>query len=267
LSVILLCLFSNILANGRAGFAFTIITVLMLAIFAIFFTKKSFDISIRKKMGLALAVILLGMVAIFIASKYDDGRWKNTISNLTFGFQVKEPLKAVCDGPQSLKNQFHESPELNGEVDTQINKFFIGDSSRILVALASLEVLKKYPLGIDGSKNSYSIAVDLACGHPRYFKVPHAHNGWLNMSFAIGIPGAVIYLLLLASYAKYAVSFRKEGNKNIYPEAVMLSSFAMIWILRAFFDDVHKDHMLQMQGFIMMLLFGYLANYRKHQKI
>jgi hypothetical protein len=74
-------------------------------------------------------------------------------------------------------------------------------------------------------------------------------------------------LLLLLSYTKYAVSFRKEGGESIYPEAVMLSSFAMIWILRAFFDDVHKDHMLQMQGFIMMLLFGYLAKYRKHQRI
>ena len=267
LSVILLCLFSNILANGRAGFAFTIITILMLVFFTIFFKKNSFDISIRKKLGLALAVILLGMAAIFIASKYDGGRWKNTISNLTSGFQIKEPLKAVCDGPQILKKQFHDSQESNSEIDTQINKFFIGDSSRTLVALASLEVLKKYPLGIDGSKNSYSIAVDLACGHPRYFKLEHAHNGWLNMSFAIGIPGAIIYLLLLVSYTKYAVSFRKEENKNIYPEAVMLSSFAMIWILRAFFDDVHKDHMLQMQGLIMMLLFGYLANYRKHQKI
>lgn len=267
LIVILLCLFSNILANGRAGFVFAIITVLMLVFFANFFTKKSFDISIRKKMVLALTVIFLGMVAIFTASKYDGGRWKNTISNLTFGLEIKEPLKAVCDGPQVLKNQFHDSSESNSEIDAQINKVFIGDASRTLVALASLEVLKQYPLGIDGSKNSYSIAVDLACGHPRYFKLEHAHNGWLNMSFAIGIPGAIIYFLLLLSYTKYAVSFKKERSRDIYPEAVMLSSFAVIWILRAFFDDVHKDHMLQMQGFIMMLLFGYLSNYRKHQRI
>ena len=130
-----------------------------------------------------------------------------------------------------------------------------------------MEVLKKYLFAIDGSKNSYSIAVDLACGHPRYFKLEHAHNEWLNMSFAISISGAIIYFLLLLSYTKYAVSFRKEEYKNIYPEAVMLSSFAMIWILRTFFDDVHKDHMLQMQCFVMMLLFGYLANYRKHHKI
>jgi O-Antigen ligase len=267
LSVILLCLFSNILANGRAGSIFTVITPLMLVFFANFFAKKYFDISMQKKMGLALTIIFLGMVAIFIASKYDGGRWKNTISNLTLGFQIKEPLKVVCDGPQILKNQFHDSSKSNVEIDTQINKFFGGDSSRTLVALASLEALKKYPLGIDGSKNSYSIAVDLACGHPRYFKLEHAHNGWLNMSFAIGIPGAIIYFLLLLSYTKYAVSFRKEGGESIYPEAVMLSSFAMIWILRAFFDDVHKDHMLQMQGFIMMLLFGYLSNCRKYQRI
>jgi hypothetical protein len=267
LNVILLCLFSNILANGRAGFVFTIITVLMLVFFANFFIKKSVDISIRKKIGLALAVIFLGVGAIFIASKYDGGRWKNTISNLTFGFQIKEPLNAVCDGPQVLKNQFHDLSESNDEVEAQINRVFNGDGSRTLVALASLEVLKKYPLGIDGSKNSYSIAVDLACGHPRYFKLEHAHNGWLNMSFAIGIPGAIIYFLLLLSYTKYAVSFKKERSRDIYPEAVMLSSFAVIWILRAFFDDVHKDHMLQMQGFIMMLLFGYLSNYRKHQRI
>jgi hypothetical protein len=267
LSVILLCLFSNILANGRAGFAFIIITVLVLVFFTNFFTKKSFNISIQKKLGLALTVIFLGMIAIFTASKYDGGRWKNTISNLTFGFEIKEPLKAVCDGPQVLQNQFKDSSKSKGEIDAQINKVFSGDGTRILVVLASLEALKKYPLGIDGSKNSYSIAVDLACGHPRYFKLEHAHNGWLNMSFAIGIPGAIIYFLLLLSYTKYAVSFRKEGGESIFPEAVMLSSFAMIWILRAFFDDVHKDHMLQMQGFIMMLLFGYLSNYRKHQRI
>jgi hypothetical protein len=239
----------------------------MLVFFANFFTKKSFDISIRKKLVLAITVIFLGMVAIFTASRYDGGRWENTISNLTFGFEIKEPLKAVCDGPQVLKNQFKDSSKSNGEIDAQINKVFFGDGSRTLVALASLEVLKKYPLGIDGSKNSYSIAVDLACGHPRYFKLEHAHNGWLNMSLAIGIPGAIIYFLLLLSYTKYAVSFKKEGSRDIYPEAVMLSSFAVIWILRAFFDDVHKDHMLQMQGFIMMLLFGYLSNYRKHQRI
>jgi hypothetical protein len=265
--VILLCLFSNIVANGRAGFAFSVISVLMLVFFAYYFTKKYSNISVRKQFSLAVAVILLGLFAVWTASKYDSGRWKNTISNLTFGLEIKEPLKAVCDGPQVLKNQLHDSSESNSEIDVQINKVFIGDASRTLVALASLEVLKKYPLGIDGSKNSYSIAVDLACGHPRYFKLEHAHNGWLNMSFAIGIPGAIIYFLLLLSYTKYAVSFKKEGSRDIYPEAVMLSSFAMIWILRAFFDDVHKDHMLQMQGFIMMLLFGYLSNYRKHQRI
>lgn len=265
--IILLCLFSNIVANGRAGFAFSVITVLMLVFFTYFFTKKHSVISVRKQLTLASIVILLGISAVWVASKYDGGRWKNTISNLTFGFQIKEPLKVVCDGSQILKNQFHDSMESNGEIEAQINKVFIGDGSRTLVALASLEVLKKYPLGMDGSKNSFSMAVDLACGYPRYFKIEHAHNGWLNMSFAVGIPGAIIYFLLLLSYTKYAISFRKEESKNIYPEAVMLSSFAMIWLLRAFFDDVHKDHMLQMQGFIMMLLFGYLSSYRKYQRI
>ena len=52
-----------------------------------------------------------------------------------------------------------------------------------------------------------------------------------------------------------------EGELNVW--AVVLFSLSVFWIVRAFFDSVFRDHMFEMQGFVLAYAFTMLLQSKK----
>lgn len=86
-----------------------------------------------------------------------------------------------------------------------------GSEQPRLVALdRSIEVIKKYPLtGIGYGKKTFSIY------HPEVGEVLHAHNIFLNTAIETGIPGLLIFTLLLVIVFK---DFLKGQRQAVHPE-------------------------------------------------
>jgi O-antigen ligase len=114
-------------------------------------------------------------------------------------------------------------------------------------------------MGIDQSKKAYQIAITEFCGtNPKIF-ISHTHDAWIDTSLAIGIPGALLLLLVLIRYAQIGYHHLKE-NLPSSPYGLALFSSASVWILRGFLDSTMRDQMLEMQAFIFALLLGLIIS-------
>jgi O-antigen ligase len=135
-----------------------------------------------------------------------------------------------------------------------------GDGSRMVVLRAGLELAWAHPLGGDGSRQAFQKLLRQECPNP-VISMAHAHNGWIDTMLAIGIPGAALYMWVLLSFLRsgYA-ALKRDGLAN--PWALVLLSLSVFWIVRGFTDSVFRDHMFEMQGF--MLSFALIASRRLH---
>jgi len=131
-----------------------------------------------------------------------------------------------------------------------------GDGARIVVARAGFALAMQTPLGSDGSRQAFQNLLRKECPNPA-IAMSHSHNGWVDMMLAIGIPGAVLYLVVLLDFAIRGYRLlERNGAGNGW--ALVLLVLAAFWIVRGVTDSVFRDHMLEMQGF--MLAFALVAS-------
>jgi O-antigen ligase len=81
----------------------------------------------------------------------------------------------------------------------------------------------------------------------------HTHNAWIDTALAIGIPGAILLLLVMLNYAFYGYQLNQQ-QKAINPFAFALLISACVWILRGALDSTLRDQMLEMQAFTLAFL-------------
>jgi O-antigen ligase len=117
------------------------------------------------------------------------------------------------------------------------------------------------PMGINGSKQAYQIAITRFCGKPPAIFISHTHNAWIDTSLAIGIPGAILLLLVMLNYGWQGFRMIKQDNQ-INPFALALFASAGIWILRGVLDSTLRDQMLEMQAFILAFLLATAINFQ-----
>ncbi len=260
LFLITACIASPLIATSRAGTA----TVLILLLF-VFLVDLA--IKFRSKVGAKGPIIgLLAIVLVLIAvAKFgaaaDPTRWTGVTSRVEMGMRG-DSLEIICNGVGVLR----ESLEAEGQVITpEILQALTSiqerqDGARVVTARAALQLARANPMGIDQSKDAYAIAISRIC-EPAIF-LRNAHNGWINTALAIGIPGAILYLLVLLNFAALGIRNIKE-NDQLRPFAVALFVTSTIWILRAFIDATQRDQMLEMQIFTVTFLYGFIASSKK----
>ena len=109
-------------------------------------------------------------------------------------------------------------------------------------------------MGINGSKHTYQTAITQLCQNPPAIFVSLTHNGWLDTALAIGIPGALLLLLIMLNHATTGFRMIKlRGRINVFAIALFIS--AGIWVLSGILDSTLRDHMLEIQAFTFSLLF------------
>jgi O-antigen ligase len=122
-----------------------------------------------------------------------------------------------------------------------------------MVARSGLQLMLEHPMGIDGSKKAYQIAINQFCGKVPVIVLSHTHNGWIDTALAIGIPGALLLLIVIINYGVQGFRLSRRSQPfNAMGLALFASAF--IWILRALLDSTLRDQMLEMQAFIFPFL-------------
>ena len=254
-ALILGSLLSTALANSRAGFAFALVGG-FLVLACVYSARASHQ---RKHVLFAIAALLItGMSILFVAVK-SDPRWQNMAAQLVAGLSG-DAIQIECEGTSSVESKIIAQYGPGEKAQGVISAVQGGDGARMVLLRAGVALAIKHPWGDDGSKHAYQNLLKSECSDP-VILMAHAHNGWIDTTLALGWVGAILYLTVLAYYLTVGLSYIRKSN-ILNEWAFVLVSLAGFWIIRGFSDSVFRDHMLEMQGFILSYATVKLTLYR-----
>lgn len=255
--LILACLASTALARSRGGFAFSVFG-LILVFFMAYWSQR--DVG-KKQIPMLFGGLLFVSLIVFSIATKTDTRWRNMESSMTSGL-LGNALQIQCFGTESVEQEIIEKYGAGKESARIIQSVNNGDGSRVILFRTGLELVSKNPWGIDGSRQAYKKLLRQECSDP-VIDMAHAHNGWIDTALAIGWIGAGLYLIVLASFAKIGFKDIRNSDGEINVWGLVLFSLSVFWILRALFDSVFRDHMFEMQGFVLAYAYTYLIASKK----
>lgn len=242
--LVLLAMLSMALIQSRAGLAFGLLAALLV----IAVSLRAAHARLRWQIGLMVVLMTaLGGAAFAVAVK-TDARWQNISTRLAAGW-MGDAIDIECHGTASvepaIRARFGEGPE----TEHIIRHIRDGDGARVVLLRAAMELALQHPWGLDGSRAAFWKRLREICPSPAY-SMAHAHNAWLDTVLAIGWPGAFLFLAML-------IYFMQLGWRHLQPQApvnpwaLVLVATPLFWLLRGVVDSCYRDHMLEMQGFLM----------------
>ena len=241
-ALIIACLLSTALAHSRAGLGFSLIAGL-LVVGASFAARATYW---QKHIVISLAgVVFVGALVLAMAVRHDV-RWRTMSSELAAGF-YGNAIQLQCEGTASIE------PQIIAKYGEQSQRIIAsvqyGDGSRVVVLRASIALALKHPWGSDGSRQAFQKLLRQECANP-VISMAHTHDGWIDTLLALGWGGAILYLWLLLFFMKQGFTrLHRESGLNEWD--LVLVALSAFWILRGFTDSVFRDHMLEMQGFVL----------------
>jgi drug/metabolite transporter superfamily protein YnfA len=237
-------LLSTVFARSRAGSAFAVfggVLVLLLA-----YLKQAPQ---QRRYTLAgLMVFLLAVAGIGALTLKDDPRWHRMAAELSAGF-LGDPIRIECEGVEVIEADIVAQYGAGEQARQLLDSVRYGDGSRMVVLRAGLALSFKYPLGSDGSRQGFQKLLSQECPSPAVI-MAHAHNGWIDTLLAIGWLGALLYLLVLLYFLRRGWQ-SLAGGAGASPWAFVLVAASVFWLVRGLTDSVFRDHMLEMQGFLL----------------
>ena len=254
------CALSVFFAQSRGGLLFIVLSGLLTWITFIFFVKPNKILNLK---NIALVFLFLTAFALIAAfgSHYNPHRWLESPIRALSALN-SDPFLGLCSTPNT--SEFNDSEiqtTLNSEQIEARSRIMHGDSARVILAKAGFVLSINYPLGINGVRGAYQQAIINYCGRLPFVEYSHTHNAWLDTSLAIGIPGAILLLLIMLNYGWQG--FKMIGrSKQLNPFALALFISAGVWILRGMLDSSLRDQMLEMQAFILAFLLASAISYQ-----
>jgi hypothetical protein len=222
---------------------------------------KETDGQAARLVGLVV-ILLLPFAIAKVGSTVDPDRWTGMMTRLSLGLEG-DAVRVNCEGVEVLRTKLErEDRVITPEISQALRSIQDGDGARMMAARTAIALSWANPMGIDQSRDAYRIALSQVC-EPR-IALSHAHNGWIDTALAIGIPGAILYLLVLMQFAVAAVRKIRIGDKD-RPFAIALFVTTVIWILRSVVDSAQRNQMLEMQVFTIALLYGLIVSDNRHR--
>lgn len=249
-----ICIASPFLAQSRGGTGFVLLGILFVFITHCLFSRE-IKFNLTKIIIQILVVILVPLGVFKIGFLTDQDRWGGIFSRIAIGLQGS-PAATYCKGIDFLKQEMlNKGIPITQETQLGLDSVVNGDGARMMAARSGFDLIRKHPMGLDQSKQAFQTAIIEECqGAPKIF-ISHAHNGWIDTGLAIGAPGLLLLILLMAQYARVGWDAVKKGDESS-PYGMALFASAILWTTRGFLDSTLRDQMLEMQAFIFALLLG-----------
>lgn len=237
-------LLSTVLARSRAGLVFAVLGCALVFI-TTYLVRASQQ---RRHVLIGLAVLTVAGLAFAVFAFKEDSRWRNMTTQLSAGF-LGNAIQVQCEGIDSIRPEIESKFGTGENAEVAIYGVRVADGTRVLVLRAGLELAWKHPWGSDGSRQGFQKLLREECPDP-VISIPHAHNGWLDTMLAIGWIGAVLYLCVLLYFFRQGVESLRRENR-LHEWGLVLVALSVFWIFRGLTDSVFRDHMLEMQGFVL----------------
>lgn len=247
-TMIALAFISMALIQSRGGLIFGMFAAFLIAVAA----ARTVDPKMRRQFGRAVLLVLLIGCTVLVLATRTDPRWQNIGNRLAAGW-MGDALQIECEGTASIEPAVTRRFGPGPATDTIIAQIQDGDGARIVLLRAGWTLALRHPWGLDGSRQSFQKRLREVCAEPTY-TMAHAHNGWLDTALAIGWAGAFLYLTVLIYFLRLGWIYldpRRGGNSAARSWAVVLVATSIFWLIRALVDSCFRDHMLEMQGFLL----------------
>lgn len=121
---------------------------------------------------------------------------------------------------------------------------------RAAYAQAGIRAALEEPWGYGVTRKAFERIVQKT--HPEA-SIANAHNGYLNLSCAVGIPGLLLFLLVIISIFK---QLHKSNSDLAHPAAWMIGIYVAHWAL----DAIERDHFFESYLFVIALLMTLTMN-------
>jgi hypothetical protein len=243
-ALIVACLLSTAFANSRAGFVFALVGGFLVFI-SVYMARSTHQ---RRHVFLSMMGLLLSGVVFFSMAVKEDSRWPTMTSDLMAGF-LGDAIQIECEGTSSIESKIVTQYGSNGEAQRVISSVKNGDAARVVVLRAGIALASNHPWGSDGSRLAYQNLLREQCSQ-HVILMAHTHNGWIDTILALGWAGGALYLMVLGYFFVIGYTYLRRSTR-LNEWAIVLVALSIFWILRGATDSVFKDHMLEMQGFVL----------------
>lgn len=258
LLLMMMTISSMVTVRSRGGLVFSLLAVVL--VFAVSLRNSSPER--RRVIAVAALVLTLFAGAAALLAVRSDARWHGLSDRLSAGW-LGDALTIHCEGYKSIEDEITERYGSGDSAKRVKDSIVDGDGIRVIMLRGAVSLLRDHPWGLDGSRSSFQKRLLEICAEPTG-NMSHSHNGWLDTGLAIGLPGALLYLLVFFYFLRVGLRAIDRGTPDAYSWGVVLVSTSIFWVLRASVDSCFRDHMLQMQGFL--LAYAAAAVYSLHTK-
>ncbi len=240
---------SIVIASSRGGIVFYFLVICVTLLIYTYLKRSNFN---QIKL---LSFVLITSLAIFMAMKVSHHKWQNFSEIASIGWRL-DATNINCSGVEIVKNDLiNQQIPISKATEYAINDLNLGTAARITAAISAVELAIENPLGLNASKEAYKQLLTRKCPTAKIV-LANSHNGWLDTSLAIGIPGATIFLSIFLLSGLYGVGCLKKINPEYLYVPITLIIISVGWVFRGVLDATSRDHMLQMQAFF---IFYYLT--------
>jgi hypothetical protein len=226
-------LLTIVLAMYVAVFSASLNSILLIAA-CVFLMIVLLGYKLRKRVlltGIAVLALMVSIFAVSFISSAETG-WKRMISNSEIAVNI-----------DTYKNwtNFHKLGLPNNEMREQLPESFY---LRVAYARAGLRAVLDHPWGYGVTRHAFERLVQQK--YPDA-SIANAHNGYLNLSSAVGIPGLLLFSLAIIAIFR---QLKNSSSELAHPAAWMIGIYVIHWAL----DALERDHFFESYLFVIALL-------------
>lgn len=214
--------------------------LLIIACIILMFVLLGYKLKVKISRSRIAVFIVITVIAIYAASFIPTValNWNRMISNAKVAINIDTYTNWT--NFQKIGLPYNEMGEQLPE------SFYL----RVAYAKAGLRAVVEHPWGYGVSRHAFERLMQQK--YPDVF-IANAHNGYLNLSCAVGIPGLLLFALAIISIFR---QLNKSSSEMAHPAAWMIGIYVIHWAL----DALERDHFFEIYLFVIALLLTLTIN-------
>jgi hypothetical protein len=193
----------------------------------------------KLKIGLtrsrSAALMLITAISIYAASSIPSVAtgWKSMVSNSKVALNTETYKYWI-----NYQKYGYPTNEMNEPIP---ESFYL----RVAYASAGLRAVLEHPWGYGVTRHAFERLIQQEFNYKVY--IANAHNGYLNLSCSVGIPGLLLFVLAIIAIFR---QLKESSSELAHPAAWMIGIYVIHWS----FDALERDHFFESYLFVIALL-------------
>jgi O-antigen ligase len=236
-AVFMLILFTLVATTNRSGMLVMLLTVILVPAITISEIRKVY--SAKRITSLFIATLAVIITVAFVSYKIDP-RWQNIFETVPVAWDIDRDLLWLDGEGKDLPL----TP--NGE-QSDVSLY-----SRIAWAHEGWRMLMAHPWGMEIARDTFHKLEVAKYGHAG---MAHSHNSWIDFGLEVGIPGLLLWGLLLLLLAQFGW---RNWHKYEEPLGLALAILVIMLAIRGMMNSIFRDHEIVQFMLVAGLLFSSL---------